>query len=110
MKNVLNPLAKSVLIALELTAAPTSSADTGTQKILGYVMHGLVQPTTLIILVKGTDDIMKIVNYIEKSCLLVESISETIKNKAKKQKKTNKKVGFLTCYKVIYVLVYWEIY
>ena len=93
MKNVLNPLAKSVLIALELTAVPTSSADAGTQKILGYGMHGLVQPTTLIILVKGTNDIMKIVKYIEKSCLLVESSSETIKNKAKKFKK--KKIGGL---------------
>ena len=42
--------------------------------------------TTLIISNKETNDIIKIVNSLEKSGLLIKSISETIKNEPKEQK------------------------
>ena len=68
------------------------------KKLLESGMHAsdLARLATLIISRKETDSTRKIVKYIEKSSLSVESISETIKNKAKKKKK--KKVGFLACY------------
>ena len=42
--------------------------------------------TTLIISNKETNDIIKIVNSLEKSGLLIKSISEAIKNEPKEQK------------------------
>ena len=71
MKNVIQPLAKSVLIPLGLTAA-ASAADAGIhKKILGSGNN-----TTLII----SNDEM------EDSGLLLEGVSETIKDQAKKLK------------------------
>ena len=49
--------------------------------------------TTLIISNKVTDDIMKILKYLEKWVLLAKDVSKTIEKKSKKQKK---KVVFLT--------------
>ena len=59
------------------------------KKLLESGMHAsdLARLATLIISRKETDSTRKIVKYIEKSSLSVESISETIKNKAKKKKK-----------------------
>ena len=59
MKNVLKPLAKSVLIPLELTAA-ASTTDAAIHK--------------------------KIIKSLEESVLLIKGVSKTIKNEAKEQK------------------------
>ena len=73
MKNIIKPLAKSVLIPLWLTA--TSAADAGIQwKVLGF------GTTILIISNDEMEDIMKI----------VRGVSETIQNELKKDKR-----GFL---------------
>ena len=77
IKSLIQPLAKCVLILLGLTAA--AAADAGIHnKILGT--------TTLIKSIKKMEDIIKIVQALEKSGLLLEEVSETIQNEAKKQK------------------------
>ena len=50
----------------------------------------------MIISNKEMDAIMKIVKSLEESSLLIKSVNETIKNKAK----NNKKADFLVCYLV----------
>ena len=80
MKNVIKPLAKSVLIPLGLTAA-ASAADAGIHKII--IGSGT---TTLIISNDKMEDNIKIVNSLEDSGLLLNRVSETIQNEAKKQK------------------------
>ena len=81
MKSVIQPLAKSVLILLGLTAE-ASAADAGIhKKILGSGRN-----TTLIISKDEMKDILEIVKYLEDSGLLLEGLSETIKNEAKEQK------------------------
>ena len=80
MKNVIKPLAKSVLIPLGLTAT-VSAADAGIhKKILGS------GKTTLIISNDEMKDIIKIVKFLEDSGLLLKRVSETIRNEAKEQK------------------------
>ena len=80
MKNVIKPLAKSVLIPLGLTAA-ASAADAGIhKKILGS------GNTTLIISNNEIEDIIKIVKSLEDSGLLLKGFSETIQNDFKEQK------------------------
>ena len=80
MKNVIKPLAKSVLTPLALTTA-ASAADSGIHKrILGS------RTTTLIISNDEMEDIMKIVKSLEDSGLLLKGVSETIQNEAKEQK------------------------
>ena len=76
--NALNPLAKSVLIPLGLTAAALAT-DAAIHKMFesGF---------TLIISNEERNDIMKIVESLEESGLLVKDLSETIKNEAKEQK------------------------
>ena len=82
MKTVSQPLAKSVLIPLGLTAASTSVAAAGMhKKILGSGHN-----TTLIILNDEMTDILKVVKSLEDSGLLLEGVSETIKREAKEQK------------------------
>ena len=76
MKNVLTPLAKSVLIPLRLTAA-ASGTDAA--------IHG-TGTTTLIISNEEIQDIIKIIKYLEKSGLLMRGIHETIKDEIKEQK------------------------
>ena len=78
MKSVIKPLAKSVLIPLGLIAE-ASAADAGIhKKILGSGNN-----TTLIISNADMQDLSKIVNSLEDSGLLLEGVSETIKNEAK---------------------------
>ena len=82
IKNVIKPLAKSVLIPLGLTAA-ASAADAGIhKKILG---SGYNNTTTLIISNDEMEDI-KIVKSLEDSGLLLKGISKTVQNEAKEQK------------------------
>ena len=81
MKNVLKPLAKSVLIPLRLTAV-ASAADAGIHKKILRSGHN----TTLIISNDEMEDILKIVKSLEHSGLLLKGVSETIKDEAKEQK------------------------
>ena len=91
MKNVIKPLAKSVLVPLGLTAA-ASAADAGIdKKILGSGHKN--NNTILIILNDEMDDILKIVKSLEDSRVLLEGVSETIQMKLK-----NKEEDFLVCY------------
>ena len=79
--NVFKPLAKSVLIPLELTAA-TSTIDAAIhKKIFASVV------TTLIISNEEVNDIMKIVKLLEEFDLLIKGFSERTKNEAKEKKK-----------------------
>ena len=91
MKNVIKPLAKSVLIPLWLTAA-TSAADAGVhKKILGSgrrhssssVSHNT---TTLIISNDEMEDIIKKAKSLEDSGLLLKEVTETVQNEVKEQK------------------------
>ena len=85
MKNVLTPLAKSVLIPLGLTAA-ASAADAGIhKKILGS------GNTTLIISNKDMEDLIKIVMSLEDSGLLLKGVIESVQNEVK-----GRKGGFLS--------------
>ena len=80
IKNVITPLAKSILIRLGLTAA-ASAADAGIQKqILGS------GNTTLIISNKDIEDLIKIVKSLEDSGLLLKGVTETVQNEVKEQK------------------------
>ena len=84
MKNVIKPLAKSVLIPLGLAAA-VLVADAGIhEKILG---SGI---TSLVISNDKMKEIIKIVKSIEDSGLLLKGVSETIQNEGKEEKE-----GFL---------------
>ena len=78
--NVIKPLAKSVLIPLVLTAA-ASATDAAIHKTM--FESGV---TTLIISNEEMNDIIKIVQSLEESGLLIKSISKTIKNEGKEQK------------------------
>ena len=83
IKNVIKPLAKSVLIPLGLTVA-ASAADAGIhKKILG---SGNNNNTTLIISNDEMDDILKIVKSLENSGVLLKGVSETIQHEAKEQR------------------------
>ena len=76
IKNVITPLAKSVLIPLELTVA-ASAADAGIhKKILGSG-----NTTTLIISNKDIEDLIKIVKSLEDSGLLLKGVTESFKIK-----------------------------
>ena len=80
IKNVITPLAKSVLILLGLTAA-ASAADAGIyKKILGSGNN-----TTLIISNKDMDDLIKIVKSLEDSGLLLKGVTESVQNEVKEQ-------------------------
>ena len=77
MKNVIKPLAKSVLIPLGLTAA-ASATDAGIhKKILGSGR------AMLIISNDEMKDIIRIVKSLEDSGLLLKGVSETIQTEAK---------------------------
>ena len=87
MKNVLKPLAKTVLIPLGLTSAASATDAAIQKKIFGS------GTTTLIISNEEMNDVMKIFKSLEESGLLIKGIIETIKNAQK-----NKKEDFLVCY------------
>ena len=80
MKNVRKSLAKSVLIPLGLTAA-VSATDAAIHKNMFES-----DVATLIMSNEKMIDIMKIVNSLEDSGLLIKSNSETIKSKAEEKK------------------------
>ena len=74
------PLAKNVLVPLGITAA-ASAIDAGIQKKI----HGS-GTTTLIISNEEMNDIMKIVQALEDSNILLKGVTKTIKNETKEQK------------------------
>ena len=81
IKNVIKPLAKSVLISLGLTAAALV-ADAGIhEKILGSG-----NTATLIVSNNEMEDIIKIVKSLEDSGLLLKGVTETVQNEVKEQK------------------------
>ena len=79
IKNVIKPLAKSVLIPLGLTAA-ASAADA---KILGL---GHNNDLTLIISNDEINDIVKIIKSLENSGLLLKGVTKSVQNEVKEQK------------------------
>ena len=86
IKNVIKPLAKSVLIPLELTAT-ASVADVGIHKrILGSGRSSAPKTTTLMISNDKLKDIIKIVKSLKDSGLLLKEVSETIQNEVKERK------------------------
>ena len=74
------PLAKNILAPLGITAA-ASAIDAGIQKKI----HGS-GTTTLIISNEEMNDILKIVQALEDSNILLKAITKTIKNETKEQK------------------------
>ena len=80
IRNVLKPLAKSVLIPFGLTPAAAATDAAIHKKMFGSGM------TTLIISTEEMNDIMKIVKLLEESGLLIKVVSQTIKNEPKEQK------------------------
>ena len=74
------PLAKFILAPLGITTA-ASAIDAGIQKKI----HGF-GTTTLIISNEEMNDIMKIVQALEDSNILLKGVTKTIKNETKKQK------------------------
>ena len=81
IKNVITPLAKSILIPLGLTAA-ASAGDAGIhKKILGSG-----NTTTLIISNNEMEYVIKIVKSIEDSGILLKGVTETIQNEVKEEK------------------------
>ena len=80
IRNLLELLAKNVLIPLWLTTA-ASTTDAAIHKKMfgsGYA--------TLIISNKELEDIMKIISSLDDSGLLIKGVSEAIKNEARGQK------------------------
>ena len=80
MRNVINPLAKSDLISLRLTAAASAEDARIHKNILGS------GTATLIISNDEMEDFIVIVKSLEDSGLLLKGVSETIQNKAKGRK------------------------
>ena len=80
IKNVIKPLAKSVLIPLGLTAA-ASAADAGIHKKI--LRSG---NTTLIISNEEMNDVIKIVQALEDSNISLKGVTGTVKNETKEQK------------------------
>ena len=77
---MLKPLAKNISVKLELTTAASLADAAIHQKIFELGM------TTLVISNEEMNDIIEIVQSLEESSLLVNRVSQTINNKAKKQK------------------------
>ena len=77
---VVVPLAKNILTPLVITTA-ASAIDAGIQKKI----HGS-RTTTLIISNEGMNDILKIVQVLEDSNILLKGITKTIENKITKKR------------------------
>ena len=80
IKNVITPLAKSVLIPLGLTVAASAADAVIHKKILGS------GNTTLIISNEEMNDIIKIVQALEDSNILLKGVTKTNENETKEQK------------------------
>ena len=78
------PSAKNVLALLRTTAA-ASATDTGILKKKKKKIHGSGN-TAFVIWNEEMNDIMKIIQALEDSNILLKGVTETIKNEAKRQK------------------------
>ena len=78
MKNILMPLAKSVLITLVLTAAASAADAEIHKKILGSGRSSAPKTMTLIISNGEAQDIIEIVKSLEISGLFLKGVSKTI--------------------------------
>ena len=90
IKGVINPLAKSALIPLGLTAAASAAVAGIHKKVLGSVRRhsssSASHNTTLIISNKDIQDLIKIVKSLEDSQLLLKGVTESVQNEVKEQK------------------------
>ena len=86
MKNVLTPIAKSVLVSLGLKAAG-SATNASIQKYFFWSGDDCTDNH------KRKNNLMQLVKSLGESGLLIKGITETIKHEAKE-----KKVDFLVCY------------
>ena len=89
MKNVLKPLAKSVLKPSGLTAAASAIDAAAIYKKMfgsGACPFDLAKLTALLISNEEMNGIMKIIKFLEDSDLLIKGVTETIKNEAKELK------------------------
>ena len=77
IRDVIKPLAKSILIPLELTAAASAADARIDKKVLGS------GNTTLIISSNEIHDIIKIIKSLEDSGLLLKGVTETVQNEVK---------------------------
>ena len=77
IKNARKPLTKSVLIPLQLTAAASTEDAKIHKQILGS------EVTTLMISNEEMNEVMKTVEFLKESALLIKSVSKKIENKAK---------------------------
>ena len=83
------PLIKNILVLLGITAA-ASAIDAGIQKKIhgsGRPLSHAPRTKTLIISNKEINDIMKIIQALEDSNILLKGVTKTIKNETKEQKK-----------------------
>ena len=87
IKNVFKPLAKSVLIPLGL-AAVASVADAGIHKKVLGSGHDNPSSTTLVISNNEMEDIIKIVNSLDDSGLLLKGVTETVQKWSNRTKRT----------------------
>ena len=86
IKNVIKPLAKSVLIPLGITVA-ASAADAGIhKKVFGSGNPSSSHNTVLIISNDKIEDIIKIVKSLEDSGLSLKGVTETVQNEVKEHK------------------------
>ena len=74
IRNVLEPLAKSVLVPLGLTASTSATDAAVYMKMFGS------GTTILIISNEVINDVMKIIESLEESGLLIKGLRETIEN------------------------------
>ena len=87
IKNVIKPLAKSVLIPLGLTAAASPADASIHKKILGSGHHSSSSASYNATLISNDEmeDIIKIVKSLEDSGLLFKGVTETVENEVKDQ-------------------------
>ena len=90
IKDITEPLAKSFLIHLGLTAAASAADEQIHKKLLGsgrrHSSSSAPHKTTLIISNDEMKDLIEIVKSLEDSSLLLNGVSETIQNESKEQK------------------------
>ena len=85
IKNMIKPLARSVLIPLGLTAAASAAHAGIRKKLLGSGYNNNNITTTIIISDNEMEDIIKIVKSLEDSGSLLKGVSETVQNEVKEQ-------------------------
>ena len=88
IRNLLKPLAKSVLIPLGLAAAAATTTSAAVHK----KMFGS-GTMTLIISNEETSNIVKIIKSLQESMIKIKGVSKTIKIKEEERKKWRKKKG-----------------